>query len=148
MTGCWKTAQPIGVLMIKKCTSSNPRACLRLIGAVILLVGLGSAALIYVTSRDRSGSVPAYENGGQLAYRTSPEDSKQYLRSLELYGGTANVLANELRLWFDGLWHGRTLAFTVACIAIVISSGIFYAANHLVSRSKESAQGENGSIDG
>ncbi len=57
-----------------------------------------------------------------------PEDSKQYLRGLALHGGTANVLADKFGRWFDGLWHGKSLAFNVGCIAILISSGIFYAA--------------------
>jgi hypothetical protein len=48
---------------------------------------------------------------------------------LELYGGKANVLADELRRWFIGLWHGKSLALTLACIAIIASSGFFYAAH-------------------
>jgi len=63
-----------------------------------------------------------------------PEDSKQYLRSMELYGGKANVLADELRRWFVGLWHGKSLARIIAVLTILISLGLFYAAKHLPPR--------------
>lgn len=106
----------------------EPRKYLNLIGAIILAVGLVSAALIYLTAQIESRNVLGYENEGGSSYPIMPDDSKQYLRSLEIYGGTANVLADEFRRWFDGLWHGKTLAFTVAFISIVISFGFFYAA--------------------
>ncbi len=48
-----------------------------------------------------------------------PEDSKQYLRQMEEYGGKANLLASELRKWFDSLWHGRRLAATVTCLTFL-----------------------------
>jgi hypothetical protein len=100
--------------------------CLNLIGAVTLLVGLGSAVYVYRTAGNESTDVVGYDEGGGSVY---PEDSKKYLRDLELYGGKANVLADELRRWFIGLWHGKSLALTLACIAIIVSSGFFYAAH-------------------
>ena len=38
---------------------------------------------------------------------------------MEVYGGTANLLATELRLWFASLWHGERLAYTVAVLTLV-----------------------------
>ena len=52
------------------------------------------------------------------------DDSKQYLRQMEVFGGTANVLASEFREWFGGLWTGRRLAFTVAFLSIVLAAGV------------------------
>jgi tetratricopeptide (TPR) repeat protein len=75
-----------------------------------------------------------------------PEDSKKYLRDLELYGGKANVLLDELRRGFMGLWHGKSLAFTVACISIFISFGIFYTANHLPSHLKSDVPSANNAL--
>jgi hypothetical protein len=72
-----------------------------------------------------------------------PEDSKKYLRDLQLYGGKANVLMDELRRWFVGLWHGKSLAFTIACISIFVSFGVFYAANHLPPSLKSDVASEN-----
>jgi hypothetical protein len=42
-----------------------------------------------------------------------------------------NVLADEFRRWFDGLWQGKSLAFTITFITIFISFGFFLVAYHL-----------------
>jgi len=117
--------------------------CLNLISAIILLVGLGSAILIYRTAQNNSSGVLGYEEEGGSVYPIMPEDSRKYLRDLELYGGKANVLMDEFRRGFAGLWYGKSLAFTVACISIFISFGVFYAANHLPSRLKSDVPSEN-----
>ena len=85
---------------------TSAAARLRLIAAAILVIGLSGAAAIYLSAG--SGGVD-YE----------PEETKQYLRTLQLYGGTANVLATELRQWFVSIWHGERLAFTVGFITLV-----------------------------
>jgi hypothetical protein len=90
---------------------------LRFVGAVILVVGLASAIWIYLAASPATGDALGYNS----------EESKQYLRTMELYGGKANVLAAELRQWFEGLWHGRRLAYTVAC-ATVLLAGVFWFA--------------------
>ncbi len=108
--------------------------CLNLISAVILVVGLGSAILIYRTAEDTEYGALGYEEGHGTVYPIMPEDSKQYLRGLELYGGKANVIMDRVRRGFMGLWHGKTLAFTVACISFFISLGVFFAAKYQPSR--------------
>jgi hypothetical protein len=117
--------------------------CLNLISAIILLVGLGSAMLIYRTAENNSFGALGYEEGGGTVYPIMPEDSKKYLRDLDLYGGKANVIMDELRRGFIGLWHGKSLAFPVACITIFISFGVYYAANHLPSRLNSDVPIEN-----
>jgi hypothetical protein len=104
---------------------------LSLVSIILLLVGFGSAIFIYLTAVNDSSGVLGYEEEGGSVYPIMPEDSKRYLRDLELYGGKAGVLTDKFSRWFVGLWHGKSLAFTIACIAILISSGIFYAAHHL-----------------
>jgi hypothetical protein len=114
--------------------NTNLKTRFYFITAIILLVGLGSAILIYLTAENVSDSVLGYE------------DSKIYKHDLELYGGKANVLADEFMRWFSGLWHGKSLAFTVTCITIFISFGFFFFANHLPSGLKSGARGKkNGS---
>jgi len=46
-----------------------------LIGAIIMVVGLGSAIWIYQSASDYSGSVLGYEIIGGTAYPIAPEDS-------------------------------------------------------------------------
>ena len=127
-----------------KWRTANLQAFLFLVGGIILLAGLGSSVLIYELSGDRSTSVLGYEDAGGSVYPILPEDSKQYQRGLELYGGTANVLADELRRWFAGLWHGTSLAFTIAFITILVSSGIFYTARRLPSRENANVHRRSG----
>lgn len=122
---------------------SDPQTYLNLISVMILLVGLGSAVLIYRTAENDSNSVLGYEIIGGQAYPIMPEDSKMYLHDLQLYSGKAGVLADEFRRWFVGLWYGKSLAFTVAYITIFISFVVFYAANHLPSRLKSDVHSEN-----
>lgn len=105
--------------------------CLNLLSAIILVVGLGSALWIYQRAENAPYGALGYEEEGGILYPVRPEDSKQYLRSMELYGGKANVLADEFRRWFGGLWQGKSLAFIIAGTSILISYGFFYAANRL-----------------
>ncbi len=111
--------------------TTNLQTRLKLIAAIILLVGLGSAALIYLTAENDSENI------------LDNEDSKIYIHDLELYGGKANVLANEFKLWFEKLWHGKQLAFTVACITIFISFGFIFFSSHLTSDPKSNHRDEN-----
>ncbi len=102
---------------------------LNLIGVIILLGGLSSAILIYRSAENDSTSILGYEEGSGSVYPVRPEDSKKYLRDMELYGGKANVLVDEFKRWFEGLWHGKSFAFIVGCVSILISLGFFYVAN-------------------
>jgi phytoene/squalene synthetase len=76
-------------------------------------VALGSALAIYVTA----GPTP----GDPLAR----EDSRQYRRTMELYGGKASILAAELLDWLQSLWHGRRLAGTVACATVLAAAVVW-----------------------
>jgi preprotein translocase subunit SecY len=114
----------------------NLHVFLKLTSAIILLVGLGSAIYIYQTAEDDLSGVLGYEIVGGSVYPVMPQDSKIYRHDLELYGGKAAVLADELSRWIAGLWHGKPFAYTVAFITLIISFGFFFAANHLPSRLK------------
>ena len=99
------------------------------IPAVILLIGFGAAIAIYLTAESGPNDIAGYETEGGYLYPIAPEDSKTYMRNLELFGGKTNVLAREFIHWFTALWHGRSLAFTVAFIAILLSAGFLLAAD-------------------
>jgi hypothetical protein len=53
------------------------------------------------------------------------------LHDLEVYGGKANVIAAQFREWFDGLWHGKQLAFTVAVITVIAACAFKFFATPL-----------------
>jgi hypothetical protein len=104
---------------------------LKLISVIILLVGLGGAIWIYQRAENVPYGALGYEVVNGTIYPIMPEDSKMYSHNLELYGGKLNVIMDDFRRWFLGLWHGKSLAFIIACTTIIISGGFFYAANHL-----------------
>jgi hypothetical protein len=91
---------------------------LRFVSVAVLIVGLAGAIGIYVLA--------AAPDDNPLGY--DPMQSKQYVRDLELYGGKANVLAVELVQWFESLWRGTRLAYTVACATVLLAGGLWVAA--------------------
>jgi phosphatidylglycerophosphate synthase len=99
---------------------ANPRRRHQLVAILIFIVGMGSALVIYMTAGNSDESVLVSEY----------EKFKQFMHDLELYGGKANVITNKFAHWFDGLWHGQSLAFTVAFLSVVIALGYFFIARH------------------
>jgi len=98
-----------------------------LITSIILLIGLGSAILIYHGAQNSPEGVLGYSVEGGEAFPVTPETSKAYSHDLELYGGKMNLLADEFRRWFAGLWHGRSLACTVAVLTLLLAAIFFLA---------------------
>jgi hypothetical protein len=129
-----------------KWKTTNLQTHLCLISAIILLVGLSSSIWIYLTAENDSKSIFGYEIVGGNAYLITPENSKKYIHDLNLYGGKAAVLADEFNRWFIGLWHGKSLAFTVACITIFIALGFFFVARILTSDLESDAHDENNRV--
>ncbi len=97
---------------------ADPRKRHCLIAAAILAAGLVSGVVIYLRASEATA----------LPMEFSPTTSKQYRHDLEVFGGTANVLAAQFMDWFKGLWHGTNLAFTVAVISAAISLGYLFFA--------------------
>jgi hypothetical protein len=102
----------------------------RLIISLILLLGLGSSIAIYFTAGKESEGGFGYVISDGQVYPVSPESSKKYMHDVEQFGGKMNVLSDKINRWFIGLWHGRNLAFTVAFLTLVVSSGIFFVSRY------------------
>ena len=85
---------------------------LRLLSYVLCTIGLCIALVIYMTASPPPSQPLGYD----------PFTSKKYLRDLELYGRKINILAVELRQWFQSLWHGNPLAYTIACLTLLLSA--------------------------
>ncbi len=100
-------------------------------GIIILLAGLGGAVAVYVNTDSGDDETAEYEVVGKNVYPGMQLKSKKYVHDLELYGGKAAVLADEITRWFEGLWHGRTLAYTVAVLSGITSLGLFAVAHYL-----------------
>jgi hypothetical protein len=122
----------------------NLRKGLYILSALILLAGAAGAALIYWAAMNDSPSDGGYEVIGGYIYPGPSENSKRYIHDLQLYGGNAAVLADGFMRWFGGLWHGTALAYTVACISILISFVVFVTANNVPSRLTIGVPAKNG----
>jgi hypothetical protein len=87
--------------------------------AITLIVGLSISVWTYVTAEApvENDLISDYEN------------SKMYLRSLKVYGGQFSVLADEFRRWFQSLWQGKTLAYTVAGITVIVALVLYVIAS-------------------
>ena len=88
------------------------------VAGAILLVGLGISVGIYTTADSGPDDIP---------WELTPQ-SKKYTRALKLYGGTMNELLVELNDWFKGLWHGKSLATTVASVSLGIALVYLFSA--------------------
>jgi len=102
------------------------------IATALLVAGLLASCVLYIR---------ATRPGSEAEERA--DDSKQYLRQMEVYGGTANVLASELREWFAGLWRGRSLAFTLAFLSLLAAAATRLVLTPLPPQPPEGGPGED-----
>ena len=92
---------------------------LYLASVIILVVGLIGAAIIYATA-------PA-EDSAELIYGIT--NDQRYILELQRIGGNAEVVVAELHRWFDGLWHGKPLAYTVAVLCTALAAVCLWVAH-------------------
>ncbi|KXU83429.1 hypothetical protein CI15_30570 [Paraburkholderia monticola] len=84
-------------------------------GAAILVLSLIAAILIYVSTPPPDPAVAMY---GMVDPR--------YQIELQQIGGNAAVLMAQLHQWFDNLWHGSRLAYTVAVLGAALAAGCVF----------------------
>ena len=108
--------------MHMKSNSANPLKRCYLVTAGILLVGLGAAIAIYLTAADIPDNPFA-----------DYEQSKRFSYEVQRMGGKMALVANDASAWFEALWQGRQLAYTVACITLVIALGYYVVASGIQS---------------
>jgi len=98
--------------------------------AAVLVAGLACAGWIYRTAEDGPDLSGAYQiivvDGVPQAI--APGESKAYVRDLQRYGGKTAVLFDEIDRWFLGLWHGKSLALTVAFLSLLVFLTLYFIA--------------------
>jgi hypothetical protein len=116
-----------------KWKSMTEEARVRFVTRAIVAAGFACAIVIYVVNVLTPDAA-----GFEL------EESKKYLRDMEVFGGTANVLATQLRQGFDALWHGKTLALTVAVLSLLVAFAYNFLATplppHVAAGERESGE--------
>jgi hypothetical protein len=98
--------------------------------ALVLVAGLACAAWIYAAADDGPDLSGAYQivivDGVPRA--VAPNESKAYVRELQRFGGKMALLIDDANRWWNGLWHGKALALTVATIAVSVSFALYFIA--------------------
>lgn len=109
---------------------SSPRSRVYLAGAVILALGLASAALVYFLAGQQGGTSAAGDSiVGTVAYPGALDESSREMQQVERLGGKPAVLALEFHRWFLSLWHGRPLAWTLATLSAAVALLCFHIAS-------------------
>ncbi len=98
----------------------------RLYAVLILLVGGAAAGWVYAHTAAAAEDGTAYAVEGGTAYVVRLDDTKAYNRQLERMSGKTGVMAAEFTEWFAGLWHGRSLAYTLATLSLVGALGCLF----------------------
>ena len=104
--------------------------------ALVLLLGLGAAVLIYFSVDDAPAAGMSYIVVDGVAHPVDPALSKTYVRDLQRFGGKAAVLFDELNRWFASLWRGKAIAITVAWLSFGVSAALWLIASLLPLRSR------------
>ena len=92
---------------------------LRVAAALVLALGLSFAAVIWFVADDESGAM------------NDIFSSKQYVGTIQRFGGKQAVLLDEFGRWFSSLWHGRKLGLTVAWLSVLTAGGLYFVARRL-----------------
>jgi len=103
--------------------------------ALVAVIGLSSALLVFVTAPEDSGPNEGFQTvvvDGKT-YQIPLASTKLYQRDLQRFGGKSAVLADDLTRWFAGLWHGRSLAVTLTWITAFVSVGLLLRAREIPS---------------
>ena len=113
-------------------SNAQLKARLYLSGALILVLGLCCATVLYLTANeDSSANEVGYVIAGGEAYPIAPNQSKRYIRDLERFGGKSAVIFDEINRWFDGLWRGKSLGVTIGWLSGIVSLALFLFARWL-----------------
>ena len=103
------------------------RSLLNLIGVAILIVGLGSVALIERNARIADAT--AMEDSEATHMLLHPEDYGSYNRASEEMGGKFGTLLVGWIKWVGSLGHSRSFAVVVAAVSLIAGGGILISSN-------------------
>jgi hypothetical protein len=97
------------------------------ISAFVLLLGIVSAICIYQAAINEPSNETGYDIVGGKIY-PGGLNSKKYVHDLQVYGGQAAVMADQITRWFAGLWAGTQLAYTVGWLSFFLALVFLIAA--------------------
>jgi hypothetical protein len=109
---------------------------LKTIGVVVLVLGIGSASVVYwsgqTSSASQSHQQPSNAQGGWSDSTLAAGDTKGSSRNIEMnFGKVAVLIVNWLHGWAQLKPH-QMLAITIAMISILTALSCFLVANRLL----------------
>ena len=128
---------PFAAAMTQKHVLSNRRLVARWVGIVLLLIGLGSAGVIYAVGASHSARLARDQDTVHIDSHDdtlSFEDSKTSSRGPEMYFGKVGVL---MATWFhrwEELKGFERSAIMIAASSVLASTICFLVANRLPGR--------------
>ncbi len=126
-----------------KAGTARVRKWLYFASAAILTAGIVSSILIYLAAANDESADSEYEVIGGFVYPGGGTYNKKYIHDLQVYGGNAAMLADRFTRWFNGLWHGTSLAYTVAVITLLVAFIVFVAARNVHHFQSDAAGNDN-----
>lgn len=94
-----------------------------------LLAGVVASTAVFLTAS------PDEQNSLVTEFR----NSKACRHELEAYGGKLSLIADELCRWFNSLWKGENLAFTIAAASAAVACLLYFIARRIHTASSEQA---------
>ncbi|HUJ10332.1 MAG TPA: hypothetical protein VL171_09920 [Verrucomicrobiae bacterium] len=105
-------------------SASRQAATLNTVGVIVLVLGIGSAILLYRHSRPAASNT----NGDWQDNSLSLTDSKANTRDIEMYGGKLEVLMVKWMIWFR---RPESQAIVIATLSVLLALSCFLGARHL-----------------
>ena len=100
--------------------SLTAEARFRLAALVVAVLGLGSAAVVWLTTAET------------VATTVDRSRSAAMQNQLERFGGKFAVLSADFSNWFESLWQGRQLATTLVVVTALVAALLLWV-GHLAS---------------
>ncbi len=104
----------------------NKKERLQLTGTAIFATGLLAAFYIFAT-RPPDKQVDLY----------GYDITKKQLNDLQRFGGQTSVTTYQLTTWFNSLWHGRQLGYTLIVISFASALICFLMSRWIIDKSSD-----------
>jgi hypothetical protein len=108
---------------------------LRRAALAVLVLGLLAGLTIYFTAN--TGNAPDGVRYQIVNGQTFTVDNSREMQELARLGGKSAVMAYQFSQWFDSLWHGQRLAFTVCILCVALAFACWHIASLMAEESTE-----------
>lgn len=103
------------------------------VGALVVLVaGLALAVAVFATRAKDETQATSYEDVNGVSIAIKAQQDQRYRFEVERLGGKMGLMIADFNDWFQGLWRGRTLAYTLAVLTLICAGILRFVARELI----------------